>query len=327
MVADTATDDGNGLVQYQVERTVDGNFAGLTGWQTSRVFTDTSLLPDTPYCYRVRASDLCGNVTDWSGQLCASINPDVNAPTPNPMAWESPPATASDSSITMVAMTATDDRGGPVEYEFERTVNGSNAGSSGWQTSRVFTDTGLLAGEYCYRVRARDGSGNVTAWSIQGCVFITVDTNPPSPAPTIVFNPSVHMVTYDVCDLSGEFQFPYQYPDYDMTWWHKVVVNVAGIVDDGGGPVEIRFICNTHSSYNSNTRIPLAYRPILVGQGVQNTIGTKADGWRLTYNGDTIIYDVKTTQEGGIGVSETWTVCAYDELLNSVCSASHVIGP
>jgi hypothetical protein len=227
----------------------------------------------------------------------------------------------------MVAVTATDDSGGPVQYEFERTINGANGGSSGWQTSRVFTDTGLLTGEYCYRVRARDESSNVTAWSIQGCVPITVDVNAPSPAPTIVFNPSVHIVVFDVCDLSGEFQFPYGYPDYDLTWWHKVVANVAGIVDDGGGPVEIRFICNSKSSYNSNTRIPLAYRPILVGQGVQNTLGSKAVGWRLTYNGDTIVYYVKTTQVGGIGVSETWTVCAYDELMNSACSASHVIGP
>lgn len=147
------------------------------------------------------------------------------------------------------------------------------------------------------------------------------------PLPTIVFNVAVHTVLYDVCDLSGQFQFPYEFPDFDQTYWHKVVVNVAGITDDSGGPVSIRFNCTSEPAYNSETRIPLAYRPILVGTEPQDTLGSKAAGWRLTYNGNTIIYDVKTTKVGGTGVSETWEVCALDESLNPACSLPHTIGP
>jgi hypothetical protein len=170
----------------------------------------------------------------------------------------------------------------------------------------------------------------MTDWSAAVCIDSNTangnDTTPPSPAPTITFSASVHTVTADACDLSGQFQFPYQFPDFDLHWWHKVVINVAGVVDDSGGPVEIRFICSS-SSFSSDNRIPLAFRPILVGQGVLPNLGSKADGWRLSYNGDTIVYDVMTNTVGGTGVILTWTVCAYDAALNSACSAPHIIGP
>ena len=45
-----------------------------------------------------------------SGEV-VSGGPDTNPPTPSPMTWESVPAAAGDSSITMTATTATDDNG------------------------------------------------------------------------------------------------------------------------------------------------------------------------------------------------------------------------
>jgi len=252
---------------------------------------------------------------------------DVTAPAPNPMRWEVEPTGITETSVMMVAETATDNSGGQVQYEFERTVDGLITPGSGWQASPAFTDAGLTAGTaYCYRVRARDPAGNATDWSEQVCISNIGDTNAPTPAPAILFTPGVYIVLPDVCTISGQFQFPYEFPDWDMTWWHKVVVSVAGITDDSGGPIELRFFCSDNS-LSSESRIPLALRPILLGQGQQLTLGSKANGWRLTYNGDTIVYDVRTTQVGGLGITYAWMPCVYDQAGNSACGVPVTIGP
>jgi len=283
---------------------------------------------DITYDGAVDNYDLMDFSMCWLHGFGSTCDNDVTPPTPNPMRWETPPEPTSGSSVRMVAREADAGDGELVQYQIEKTVNGNFAGLSGLQTIPTFVETGLLpATQYCYRVRAVDLCGNVTDWSESACVENLGDTNAPEPPPTIVFNVAVHTVLYDVCDLSGQFQFPYEFPDFDQTYWHKVVVNVAGIEDDSGGPVSIRFNCTSKPAYNSENIIPLAYRPILVGTEAQDTLGSKALGWRLTYNGDTIIYDVKTTKVGGTGVSETWEVCALDESLNPACSLPHTIGP
>jgi hypothetical protein len=245
-----------------------------------------------------------------------SLVRDTVAPTPDPMTWAVQPHTVSTTSVGMVATPAIDDSG-VVYYQFAET----NGVSSGWQTDPCYVATGLDPNaQHCYKVRARDKYNNTTGWSEEVCISHIGDVNAPSPAPTIVFSASVKTVSPDVNTYSGQFLWS---PDYD--WWHKVVVDVTGITDDSGGSVEIRFICNDDSSLSSNAKIPAASRPILVGQPV--TLGSKAQGWRLTYDGSTIVYDVKTDKWGGMGIAHTWTVCAYDVALNAVCSTPHEIGP
>ena len=86
-------------------------------------------------------------------QGTVAMSADVTAPTPNPMTFAVAPAPASSSSITMTATPALDGMG--VEYLFTCTAGGGN--SSGWQTSNVYTDTGLTPGvAYSYTVKARD---------------------------------------------------------------------------------------------------------------------------------------------------------------------------
>ena len=76
------------------------------------------------------------------------------------MTFASPPSALDPTSITMTATTATDPGG--VEYFFECTVGGGP--DSGWQSSAVFTPTGLIPSTtYSYTVRARDASFNETA--------------------------------------------------------------------------------------------------------------------------------------------------------------------
>ncbi|MHC4744611.1 MAG: M60 family metallopeptidase, partial [Planctomycetota bacterium] len=87
---------------------------------------------------------------------------DIEPPTPNPMTWATAPYATGDSSITMVATTASDPCG--VEYYFRCTAGGGN--DSGWQAGTSYTDTGLSPDtQYTYTVQARDLSpaANTTA--------------------------------------------------------------------------------------------------------------------------------------------------------------------
>jgi hypothetical protein len=80
---------------------------------------------------------------------------DHTGPTPSPMSWApgGAPAALSTSSITMTATEASDPAG--VEYYF--TVTGNNGHSSGWQSSRTYTDSGMdVNRNYNVTVKARD---------------------------------------------------------------------------------------------------------------------------------------------------------------------------
>ena len=97
-------------------------------------------------------------------ELVLAPAPDTAPPVPDPMTWDSTPAAASDTAITMTATTATDSSG--VEYFFECVSTG--CAHSGWQDAANYTDTGLQADTtYSYRVQARDKSiaQNATGFS------------------------------------------------------------------------------------------------------------------------------------------------------------------
>jgi hypothetical protein len=106
------------------------------------------------------------------------ISPDLSPPSPNPMSFASPPASASATSITMTAATATDPSG-PVEYLFVSTTPGAN--DSGWQIGTTYVDTGLTTGvSYTYQVKARDAAGNETEFSAPASATPETDTTPPA---------------------------------------------------------------------------------------------------------------------------------------------------
>ncbi|RMD81626.1 MAG: hypothetical protein D6820_04855 [Lentisphaerae bacterium] len=86
-----------------------------------------------------------------------------NQPPPVPDWRQRPVATGSDR-IAMSCIPV-DDPSTPVEYQFQCISGGGH--NSAWLRSTSYEDTGLLPGNtYTYRVRARDGAGNVSAFSI-----------------------------------------------------------------------------------------------------------------------------------------------------------------
>jgi hypothetical protein len=102
---------------------------------------------DTTYKYTVTARDKspAQNETTPSTAESATTDPaDNTAPTPDPMSFDSPPATSSITKITKITMTATtaSDISG-VEYYFTETSGNPGGSDSGWQDSPVYTDGGL----------------------------------------------------------------------------------------------------------------------------------------------------------------------------------------
>ena len=90
--------------------------------------------------------------------------PDLDPPSPNPLAWAAPPAAMGADAVEMTAQAASDRSG--VQYFFECTEGPCN--DSGWQTRATYRDAGLPpATRFGYRVRARDLSAaeSKTDWT------------------------------------------------------------------------------------------------------------------------------------------------------------------
>jgi uncharacterized delta-60 repeat protein len=97
-------------------------------------------------------------------------DPDKTPPTPNPMTWLTPPYQTGTNSISMVATTATDnDPISPISYYFDfvsSPTGGLGGKDSGWQDGTSYTNSNLRANhKYGYRVKAKDGLDNQTAYS------------------------------------------------------------------------------------------------------------------------------------------------------------------
>ncbi|MBT8045386.1 MAG: Ig-like domain-containing protein, partial [Verrucomicrobiae bacterium] len=153
MTATTALDI-SGPVAYYFTCTNDSSVN--SGWQASPIYTPTGLNHSTEYTFTVKAKDNLGNETADSDPASATTDsPDLTAPTPNPMTFETALEVLGENSIRMTADAATDDSG--VEYYFECTND--NSADSGWQDSNTYTATGLShSTEYTFVVRARDKS-------------------------------------------------------------------------------------------------------------------------------------------------------------------------
>jgi len=185
-------------VQYYFEATTLGGHD--SGWQDEPNYTDVNLIPDTTYCYRVKARDKSVNYNEtiWSSQVCTATPPppDTLPPLPDPLQWDPvvdangydgrplevflAPFGLNDYGATMRATDA-DDVAPPgvppaeVEYYFQ--CQDDSGFDSGWRTVAAFpneddrrTYTVRIGGSglaYRFRVKARDASDNLneTDWS------------------------------------------------------------------------------------------------------------------------------------------------------------------
>ncbi|MCP4249905.1 MAG: hypothetical protein GY778_22915 [bacterium] len=109
---------------------------------------------------------------------------DLQAPTPDPMDFLTPPFATGSDSVGMVAMIA-GDPAGPVEYYFEAVSGGPGADDSGWQVATAYVDHGLTPNTtYQYLVRARDAASPPNVGSDSPTYAATTRAEVP-PAPLV----------------------------------------------------------------------------------------------------------------------------------------------
>ncbi|MBN2183390.1 MAG: hypothetical protein JW715_15880 [Sedimentisphaerales bacterium] len=134
------------------------------------------LTPDTLYFYTVEAE----NSEEWDGGRTGTFVTltETVPPIPDPVVWTAKPDQLDTMSIIMTADIARD-ISGPEEYFFDF-VSSPTGGAGGsdplWQFSPSYTDVGLNPNhQYGYRVKARDGNGNETAYSVVKYAYTAIE--------------------------------------------------------------------------------------------------------------------------------------------------------
>ena len=107
------------------------------------------------------------------------VNPDTGPPTaPGGLT-----ANGGISSVSLSWNSSTDDQG-VVRYNVHRSTTQGFAPNAanriGQPTATSFSDTGLAAGTYYYRVTAEDAAGNISAASGEASAIVTGDTQAPT---------------------------------------------------------------------------------------------------------------------------------------------------
>lgn len=181
---------GSGLAGYEVYR-VQGTTATRVATTTTPGYALTGLTPATAYSYAVAAKDTAGNVSARSTAVTFTTTgvivdpgPDTTAPTV-PASLTAAGATATGATLTWTASSdpsnGQDHVSGVAGYDIGR-VSGTATTVVASSTGPTHALTGLTASTaYQYAVRAKDGAGNVSAWSTP-VSFTTTNgtTTPPS---------------------------------------------------------------------------------------------------------------------------------------------------
>ena len=169
----TAATDNIGVTRYNLHRSTTSGFtpsaANRIAQPTGTSYADTGLAPGT-YHYKVTAEDAAGNVGAASGQAAATVADTTPPGTPTLNAGGG----AGQASLSWTAVT---DNVGVVRYNLHRSTSTgftpSAANRIAQPTGLGYTDTGLGAGTYHYKLTAEDAAGNVGSPSAQASATVT----------------------------------------------------------------------------------------------------------------------------------------------------------
>ncbi|MCA0228961.1 MAG: fibronectin type III domain-containing protein [Bacteroidetes bacterium] len=143
---------------FEIERSTDSrNYSKIAdvGAGTT-TYSNTGLISNTQYCYRVRAKNGAGN-SGYTDPACAT----TQAP---PVTIPRPPSnlTATASSSSQINLSWTDNASDETGFEIERSTDGTNfakIADVGANTT-TYSNTGLNASmRYWYRIRANNSAG------------------------------------------------------------------------------------------------------------------------------------------------------------------------
>jgi subtilisin family serine protease len=169
----TWVDASDNEVGFEIDRapSPDGPFAKVDNVKAGvTAFSDSSLEPNTQYCYRVRAVSGRGKnaeYSDYSNVTCQTTQ-DGSPPPPPPADNRPSELTAAPATSTRIDLAWTDNWDGETGFEIERCEPASpGAGCSDFTLLTTvgadvtaYGDNGLWSGdEYCYQVRAYKKKG------------------------------------------------------------------------------------------------------------------------------------------------------------------------
>jgi len=179
-------------------------------------------------------------------------HPDTAAPTPDPMTWATEPYAVSDSSIAMVATTASDSSG--VEYYFDETSGNSGGSDSGWQNDTTYTDNGLQPNTtYTYKVMARDKSSNQneTDWSVSKSA---TTLGPPSVPASISYPSSSSTGQYTISwsSSNGATSYQLERSDNGGASWLPIYSDPETSYPENIGNGSYRYRVKATNSYGSS---------------------------------------------------------------------------
>ena len=172
----TAATDNVGIARYNVHRsTTAGLYA--RGREPHRAADGYELhdsgLAAATYYYKVTAQDGSSNVSPSSNEASASVTADTSSPT-------TPANLAATGGAGQAALSwnASTDNVGVVRYNLHRSTSSGFTPSAtsdriAQPTGTGFTDSGLGAGTYYYKVTAEDASGNMSGASAQASASVT----------------------------------------------------------------------------------------------------------------------------------------------------------
>lgn len=135
------------------------------------------LVPGTRYFFYVEAENSVGSSTGRQGSF-VTLEEKV-PPNAHPAVWLAAPGLGDAGSLTMTADIERDGAG-PLEYFFDFVASptgGAGGTDSFWQFSPTYMDLGLNPNQqYGYRVKARDGHGNETAYAPVEYAYTAIET-------------------------------------------------------------------------------------------------------------------------------------------------------
>jgi chitodextrinase len=230
----TASTDNVGVSNYLLERcqgTSCNNFVQIAT-PTAPSFADSGLTSGTSYSYRVRATDAAGNLSGYSNIAGAS----TPVPGQPPTAPANLAATAISNTQINLTWTASTSASGVTGYKVER-CQGSSCTSFAQISApggTAFSDTTLLAATpYSYRVRATDGSGNLSNYSNTASAT-TLAVAPPAPLGIVQVNsatpqsPTLQVaVAYTLAQNAGDLNVV-------VVGWNDTTAAVSSVMDTAG---------------------------------------------------------------------------------------------
>ena len=135
------------------------------------------LIPGTFYICSIEAENSAGR--DTAVRRDSVTLEEKVPPIAHPAVWAHRARSGDTTSITMMADVERD-LSGPQEYAFDfvsSPTGGSGGTDSAWQFSPVYVDVGLNPNhQYGYRVQARDGKGNETAFGPVRYAYTDIET-------------------------------------------------------------------------------------------------------------------------------------------------------